>query len=161
MKERLIALGARIDALTLRERVLLFAAVAASVVFLMYFFGLKPMFARQEQLRGQIVQQQNNIEGIDNEIRQKIEAAQVDPDAPTRTRIATVRAQTIALAEALRAMQNGLVAPERMAPLLDQILRANGRLQLVSMRTLPVESVLHAARVLHRPQPRPLSMRMR
>jgi MSHA biogenesis protein MshJ len=38
-------------------------------------------------------------------------------------------------------MQKGLVAPERMAPLIDTILRANGRLKLVSMRTLPVSSL--------------------
>lgn len=142
MKDRLIRLATRIDALTLRERVLLFAAAAAGIAFLAFFFGLKPMFAQQEALRRQIVQQQNHIEGLDNEVRSKVEAAQVDPDAPARERIAAARAQTEALAGSLRAMQNGLVPPERMAPLVDTILRANGRLQLVSMRTLRVEPVV-------------------
>ena len=146
MKEQLQRLAARIDALTLRERVMLFAATAAVYVFLMHFIGLGPMFAKQDLLRNQIVQQQNNLEGIDNEISEKVKAAQVDPDAPARERIAAVRAQTEALAVSLRAMQNGLVAPERMAPLVDSILRANGRLQLVSLRTLPVEPVLGAAK---------------
>jgi MSHA biogenesis protein MshJ len=146
VKQRIARLVTRIDALTLRERVLLFAAIAASTIFVVYFFGLGPMFARQELLRTRIVQQQNNLEGIDNEIREKVEAAQVDPDAPTRARIATARAQLDALATSLRAMQNGLVPPERMAPLVDSILRANGRLQLVSMRTLPVEPVPGAAK---------------
>jgi len=149
MKDGLARLATRIDALSLRERVLLFAAVAASTIFVVYFFGLGPMFARQALLRTRIVQQQNNLEGIDNEIREKVEAAQVDPDAPTRARIAASRAQLDALATSLRAMQNGLVPPERMAPLVDSILRANGRLQLVSMRTLAVEPVLGAAK----PQP--------
>lgn len=141
MKERLLRLAARVDALTLRERVMLFAALAALYLFLMHFFGLGPMFARQELLRNQIVQQQNNLEGIDNEIRDKVQAAQVDPDAPARTRLAAVRGETEALAGSLRAMQNGLVPPERMAPLVEAILRAHGRLQLVSLRTLPVEPV--------------------
>ena len=141
MKERLLRLAARVDALTLRERVMLFAAVAALYLFLMHFFGLGPMFARQELLRNQIVQQQNNLEGIDNEIRDKVQAAQVDPDAPARTRLVAVRGETEALAGSLRAMQNGLVPPERMAPLVEAILRAHGRLQLVSLRTLPVEPV--------------------
>ena len=141
MKERLLRLAARVDALTLRERVMLFAAVAALYLFLMHFFGLGPMFARQELLRNQIVQQQNNLEGIDNEIRDKVQASQVDPDAPARTRLAAVRGETEALAGSLRAMQNGLVPPERMAPLVEAILRAHGRLQLVSLRTLPVEPV--------------------
>ena len=141
MKEQLQRLATRVDALSLRERVLLFAAIAGLYVFLMYFFGLGPMFAKQELLRTQIVQQQNQLEGIDAEISDKVRAAQVDPDAPARERIAAVRAQTESLATSLRAMQNGLVPPERMAPLVEAILRANGRLQLVSLRTLPVEPV--------------------
>lgn len=144
MKERLLHLAARIDALTLRERVLVFAAAAASIVFLVYFLALQPMFAKQEALRRLIVQQQNHIEGIDNEVRAKVEAAQVDPDAPTRLQLGEVRAETESLALSLRAMQNGLVAPERMAPLVETILRAHGRLQLVSMRTLAVEPVAGA-----------------
>lgn len=145
MKQQLTRLAARIDALTLRERVLLFAAAAAGIVFLAFFLGLKPMFARQAALRVQIVQQQNNIEGLDTELRVKVEAAQVDPDAPVRTRIAAVQAETEALAGKLRAVQHGLVPPGRMAPLVDAILRANGRLQLVSMRTLAAEAVTGAA----------------
>jgi MSHA biogenesis protein MshJ len=153
VKDRLARLATRIDALTLRERVLLFAAIAASTIFIVYFFGLGPMFAKQELLRTRIVQQQNNLEGIDNEIRAKVEAAQVDPDAPARARIRATRAQLDGLAISLRAMQNGLVPPERMAPLVDGILRANGRLQLVALRTLPVEPVLGAAK----PQTAPAS----
>lgn len=142
MKQRLIQLAARIDALTLRERVLLFASVAAACVFVAWFLGLGPMFKKQDSLRAQIVQQRDNVAGVDSEIAAKVEAAAVDPDAPTRARIAAVRAETETLATSLRAVQNGLVAPERMAPLVDAILRANGRLELVQMRTLPVEPVL-------------------
>jgi MSHA biogenesis protein MshJ len=145
MKEQLTRLALRIDALTLRERVMLFAAVAAAFVFLMHFFGLGPMYAKQDLLRNQIVQQQNNLEGIDNEIRDKVLAAQVDPDAPARARTLEVRGQIDSMAASLRAMQNGLVPPERMAPLVDSILRADGRLQMVSMRTLATEPLMGTA----------------
>lgn len=144
MKSALIRMAARLDALTLRERVLVFAAAAAGIVFVAFYLGLKPMFARQEALRVQIVQQQDHIEGLDAELRARVEAAQVDPDAPARARIAAVRTDTEALAGELRAMQHGLVPPGRMAPLVDAILRANGRLQLVSMRTLAAEPVTGA-----------------
>ena len=153
MKERWIKLAARIDALTLRERILVFAASAAAIVFLMHFFALGPQLRRQDALNAQISQQNNNIEGIDNEIRARVEAAQQDPDAPARARLAAVRKEIEDLSIQLRAMQNGLVAPERMAPLLDAILRANGRLTLVSVRTLPAESVLEAGRRVAGPAP--------
>ena len=141
MKERWIALAARIDALTLRERVLVFAALAAACVSLAWFLGLGPMFKQQEVLRVQIAEQREAVAGADSAIANKVIESGVDPDAATRARIAAVLAETGTLATSLRAVQNGLVAPERMAPLVDAILRANGRLELVQMRTMPVEPV--------------------
>jgi MSHA biogenesis protein MshJ len=144
MRAGWLKFAARIDALTLRERVLLFAAVSAVIVFGAYFASLGPMFKRYAALRGQVSQQQNNLVGLDGEITQKIRDYQRDPDAATRKRIETVLGESAQLGDSLRAMQKGLVPPERMAPLLDTILRANGRLKLVSMRTLPVSSLNEA-----------------
>jgi MSHA biogenesis protein MshJ len=86
-----------------------------------------------------VVQQQNNISGINEQITQKLQEAGADPDAPVRARLAAVRDESGRLSDSLRAMQKGLVAPERVAPLLESILRANGRLKMVAVRTLPVE----------------------
>ncbi|MBQ5941824.1 type II secretion system protein M [Massilia sp. AB1] len=141
MKQRVTELGARIDALTLRERGLLFAAAAAVIVFVGHTMVLGPIYRAQDLLRDQISQQRNNMIGLDGEITAKVQAYQVDPDAPARARLQAVQQETAALGDSLLAMEHGLVPPERMAPLLDTILRANGRLKLVSMRTLPAEGV--------------------
>ncbi|MBQ5964133.1 type II secretion system protein M [Massilia sp. ZL223] len=141
MKQRVTELGARIDALTLRERGLLFAAAAAVIVFVGHTMVLGPIYRAQDLLRDQISQQRNNMIGLDGEITAKVQAYQVDPDAPARARLQAVQEETAALGDSLLAMEHGLVPPERMAPLLDTILRANGRLKLVSMRTLPAEGV--------------------
>ncbi len=141
MKARLIELMARIDALTLRERGLLFAAVAAVIVFIGHSAVLGPIYREQDLLREQISQQQNNLIGMDGEIAARVQAFQVDPDAPARKQLQAIRQETAALGDSLLAMEHGLVPPERMAPLVDTILRANARLKLVSMRTLPVESM--------------------
>lgn len=139
MKQRLKEVTARIDALTLRERGMLFAAVAAVIVFVAHSMVLGPLYRTQDALRAQISQQQNVLEGLDGEITARVQAYQVDPDAPARARLQEVKQETAKLSEALLAMEHGLVPPERMGPLIDTILRANGRLKLVSMRTLPVE----------------------
>lgn len=141
MKQAWQKFAARIDALTLRERVLLFAAATTVILFAVYFAGLGPLLARQALLRSQVSQQQNNLSGMDAEITQKIQDYQRDPDEATRARLQAVDAEAARLGESLRTMQQGLVAPERMGPLIDRILRANGRLQLVAMRTLPVSSL--------------------
>ncbi|QOY96399.1 hypothetical protein IM543_11580 [Massilia sp. UMI-21] len=141
MKQRLRQLAARIDALTLREQALGFAAAVAVCAFAGYQLALAPIYREQEALLEQILQQRNDMMGIDAEIVAKVAAYQVDPDAAARARLARVEQESATIGDALLAMQDGLVAPERMAPLVDAILRANGRLQLVSMRTLPVETV--------------------
>lgn len=140
-RQRLNELAARVDALSLRERGLIFAAIAAVIVFVGHTMVLGPMFQAQDLLREQIEQQRNNLMGLDGEITAKVKAYQVDPDAPARAKLEALQQETAALGDSLLAMEHGLVPPERMAPLLDTILRANGRLKLVSVRTLPVESL--------------------
>jgi MSHA biogenesis protein MshJ len=41
-------------------------------------------------------------------------------------------------------VQKGLVAPDKIAPLLDHLLRGNGKLKLMSMKTLPVAGLNEA-----------------
>ncbi|MBQ5947596.1 hypothetical protein [Massilia sp. ST3] len=139
MKGRIMELAAKIDALSLRERGLMFAAVVAVIVFLAHSLALGPLLRDQDTLRDQIAQQRNNMMGLDGEITAKVQAYQVDPDAPARDRLAAIKEETARLNEALLAMEHGLVPPERMAPLVESILKANGRLKLVSLRTLPSE----------------------
>jgi MSHA biogenesis protein MshJ len=141
MKQRWLTFAARIDALSQRERILSFAASAALLVFAVHMLAIGPLLRKQELLRSQVIQQQNNIAGINEEISRKVQEAEADPDAPARARLAAVRGESGRLGESLRTMQKGLVAPERVAPLLESILRANGRLKMVSVRTLPVESL--------------------
>jgi MSHA biogenesis protein MshJ len=139
IKQRWQRLAARINALNQRERVLVFAGVLAVVYCIAQFSVLGPLQRKQEALRGRIAQQHDAIAATNAEIVKKLEQARIDPDAPLRARLQAVRGETERLSAELRAMQHGLVAPERIAPLLESILRANGRLKLVAVRTLPVD----------------------
>jgi MSHA biogenesis protein MshJ len=139
MKQQWLTFAARVDAMSQRERMMSFFAAAALLAFAVHMLVIGPLLRKQELLRSQVIQQQNNIAGINEQIAQKLQEAAADPDAPARARLAAVRAESGRLGESLRTMQKGLVAPERVAPLLESILRANGRLKMVSVRTLPVE----------------------
>lgn len=141
MKALWIKLCTRLDAMTLRERGMVFAAVAASIVFLAYTMVLEPLLAKQKVLLAQIKQQQNQIGGIDREIAQMAAAFVVDPDAEGRARLQSLQKQIADGSTALLNMQKGLVAPEKVAPLLGHILRGNGKLRLLSMKTLPVSGL--------------------
>lgn len=139
MKAQLLQLKARIEALSLRERAMVFAATAAVIVFAGHALVLAPMFAEQAALRTQVAQQIDAATATDAEIAARVQAFQVDPDAASRARLNSINQELGQLSQQLLAIEHGLVPPERIAPLLESILRANGKLKLVSMRTLPVE----------------------
>lgn len=141
MKQQFLILCNKIDALSLRERLMVFAGAAALIVFVLNSMMLVPLFAKQKALSFQLRQFQASIERIDAEIAQTLQASTVDPDAANRTRLASIRVQHERLSSSLRARQDELVAPEKMAPLLEAMLRTSGRLRLVSMKTLPVSPV--------------------
>jgi MSHA biogenesis protein MshJ len=139
IKQRVLALAARIDALSLRERGMVFGATIAVLAFAGHTVVLTPQDAKQAALRTQIEQQQAASAAIDAEITARVEGSRIDPDAQSRTRLNTMQQEMGQLGSELLALEHGLVPPERMGPLVESILRANGRLKLVSMRTLPAE----------------------
>src|SRR5471032_2856084 len=111
MKAQWIKLTVKLDAMSLRERAMVFTAVTCAVLFIAYSMVLEPLLAQQKKLLADISQQQNQIGGIDGEITQKIAAFQNDPDAPVRQHLDDVR---------------------------HQIADADASLRLLSMKTLPV-----------------------
>jgi MSHA biogenesis protein MshJ len=124
------------DAKTLRERASVFGACAGLLVFLVHSLALAPLFARQASLAAQIRQQQASITGIDAEIVQKLSGFAADPDAVSRVRLEKLRQDAGETAAALRAMQKGLVSPDQIAGLLETILKKNGHLTLLSLKTV-------------------------
>jgi MSHA biogenesis protein MshJ len=141
VKAQWLKLAARIDRSTLRQRIGVFAACATLVLYLLFMLALDPLLREQARLRDRIAQQQTAMAGVDTTITSLVEAFARDPDASSRQRLDAARTETRTLSDSLAAMQKGLVTPEQMAPLLQTILRANGKLQLVSLTTLPVTAV--------------------
>ena len=145
MKKYWQKISVRIDALTLRERAIIFAAAAGFIIFVMFFFALNPSYVKQRAMLDEITQQQDRISAVEAEITATIEAHTLDPDTAERARLAKIKADAAALSASLTAMQEGMVAPERMTGMLEQMLRAHRGLRLKSLRTLGESSVASAA----------------
>jgi len=134
-------LSTRIEAMAQRERMLTFAAAAALLLFGAQMAVLGPLARKQDMLRAASIQQASRVATINDGIAHLIAANAQDPNAAMRVKLNALRADTLRMSDQLRTMEKGLVPAERIAPLLESILRANGRLQLVSLRTLPVDTV--------------------
>ncbi|MGB6053675.1 MAG: type II secretion system protein GspM [Burkholderiaceae bacterium] len=137
-------LSTRIDAMSLRERVLIFLMAAVILLVLLNLLLLDPQFTRQKQLSQRITGEQAQIAAIQAEIQQKVRAQADDPDAVPRQQLEQARRRAAQLRGALQQTQEALVAPEKMPALLEAILKRDGRLQLVSLKTLPVSDLAPA-----------------
>jgi MSHA biogenesis protein MshJ len=141
MKPYLQKFSARIDAMSLRERVLIFIMAAVALVVLVNMLLLDRQFARQQQLSQRITAEQAQIAAIQADIQQKVRQHATDPDAAVRQQLAHAQQQSAQLRGALQQTQQALVAPEKMPALLEAILKRDGRLRLISMKTLPVSTL--------------------
>lgn len=132
----------KIDDMSLRERALIFAALAFLLVSLINALFIDSLLAEQKKLSGQVVQQQEKMKEIQAQIEALLQARKNDANSPLRLRLNQVR-QQIADGDAyLQSRRDRLVAPEKVAGLLQQVLDRNGKLQLVSLQTLPVASLI-------------------
>ena len=145
MKRRWLKFTARVEALQPRERIMAFGAAVVVLVFLANALVFSPLSRKEAALRSTLQQQTITLGGIAADIEGKARAYGDDPNEALRKRLGEVRAETARTSDELRTMQKGLVPPERIAPLLESILRANGRLKLVSLKTLPVTTLADGA----------------
>jgi MSHA biogenesis protein MshJ len=127
MKEQWRKLSALFDALMVHERVLVLVGVVVGTALLFDALALQPLDARKQRLERQIVETRNNIK------------LAVGPDAVKRSYRDTLRQQLAKINQSMQGVQRGLVPPERMAKLLEEMLSRSRGLQLLSLRTLPVK----------------------
>jgi MSHA biogenesis protein MshJ len=131
----------KIDALSLRERVIVFAVAVLILIVLINMLLLDPQYAKQTKLSQQIRQQQSQIADIQNQIQQRVKAQADDPNRLMQEHLQVLNQRASQMNGALSDMQKGLVPPEKMADLLESVLKKNNKLLLVSLKTLPVKSL--------------------
>ena len=130
-------LAARFDALMIRERALVLAAVVVGTALVFDTLALQPLEAQKKRLTQQVAESRQNIRTAEGLM--KVQEAVVDPNAVKRTHRDALRKQLTEIDQSMQGLQRGLVPPERMAKLLEEMLGGRRALQLASLRTLPVQ----------------------
>ena len=139
LKTQLQRLAERINALGLRERVLIFMTAVLVLITLLYSILINPLLKHQKQVSQQIVETQGKINTLNVQIQAQLAAGQIDPNASLRTRLEQLKTESSHLNQDLHSIQNGLITPQQMPLLLKDILRSNRSLRLTSMKTLPTQ----------------------
>lgn len=125
----------KIDAMSQRERIMVFAAALTVVIGIGYATLIDPQLAQRGSLIKQIGSQGQQLKTVQAELQSLAGGAQ-DPDAPNRARLESIKRQLAEIESFLHEKQEHLVPAEKVGALLEEVLRRNRGLQLVSLKTL-------------------------
>ena len=121
MKQQWQQFALKFDALSVRERVMVFGASAALLIFMVVYLFVNPQLDKRKALADTIAQRQQAVAAIDAEMAQRMAAHAGDPNQQDRIRLERIRQEVQQMRQSLQATQNGLVAPERIVPMLQQL----------------------------------------
>lgn len=127
----------KFEALSVRERVMVFVAVVAVPVFMLHILFIDPAVTRRHALSARMAQQQLELLVLQTKLL-TLDKRRSDPDAAQTARRDDSKRRIAELDATLKGLQSGLVPAQRMNALLQDMLARNPRLQLVGLSTLPV-----------------------
>ena len=129
----------RLDALTLRERVMVFGAGVTLVYIAWQTLLMDPLAARAKSAEQHLADVRQRASVID----QIGTVSSQDPAVATALRNRALGERLTALDREINSAAQGYVAPQRMNELLRALLAEQHGLKLVSLTNLPVESLSH------------------
>jgi MSHA biogenesis protein MshJ len=142
MKNLFMRLKNRFDALNRRERVFVAIAVWLTVLFILNAAAISPVRQRSAAMDKTVAEKLGEVARFEAELAGLQGRRAQDPDALVKRRIAELEGRIAAINAQLDAATSRIVPPDKMAGLLDQLIRRNKRLQLVSLRSLPPEAIV-------------------
>ena len=144
MKAQLQSVLQRIDELSLRERILLFAAVL-TVIFIVWFQALmEPQARYQKQIVADIEQSRVKLAKLQKQIQQIALRATADPDAAIKQRLAALRKRHREMDQQLRQLTVGLIPPREIPDLLQTVLSQFPGLKVEALYSLQPQAILTA-----------------
>ena len=136
---KLSTLAERLDALSLRERGLIFGGGATLIYVAAQTLFMGPIATRAQHAEQRLAVAHQNMVAMDAAAA----GAANDPGVAAAARNGALKGRLALLDSELRTAAQGYVTPERVAELLREILTRQQGLQLVSLSNLPVESLSH------------------
>ncbi len=129
----------RVDALTLRERALIFATLMIIVVASWYAALMQPLANREQAVQAELETVRKRLETLNGSMQAAAVRLGADPHSDTRVLIARIRAQLEQLDAELQMFTADLIAPAEMAYVLEDVLRRQNKLRLLGVRHLGAE----------------------
>jgi MSHA biogenesis protein MshJ len=131
----------RIDALSTRERGLVFVAVMVSLLFAANAVLFTPLRTQQQQLERELQDKRAQAEAREKQMQIMIEGTTRDPDAENRARLEALRGRIRQMDEELGRLVAGFVTPQEMAKFVERALKESRGLEFVKVENIPPRSL--------------------
>ena len=145
LKFRYKRLAERLDKMTLRERVLIFGAFVALIVFVLGQLWIAPRWSAQRDLAAVLEAKRALNQSLEAQHKQISQSYGRNLDAENQARLTALNERLQTLDPALAGVTRALVSPKEMARLLEDVLRQNRALEVVNIESLPSEPLLPPA----------------
>ena len=140
-------LARKFDALKPRERVMVFAAGVAIIAGLGFVLAIEGALAKHKILAANAEKHRIDLAQLNKQNTESSRLLNQDPDVEERKHIDDLRRQLGGYDTELRGVQQGLVPPNRMVKVLEDMLSRDTNVRLVKLRTLPVAALVEPAGV--------------
>jgi MSHA biogenesis protein MshJ len=133
MRERFKRVVVRIDELTLRERAVILAAVLVALFSGWHTYLIEPLQKEQKSLQAQLETRRGQLKSLSDQFVKTLAAQEKDPNAANRKKLAALRAEREGIQRELEEATASLVAPEALLGILQEMLRSQDGLNIVSL----------------------------
>jgi MSHA biogenesis protein MshJ len=130
-------IATRIDSATLRERVMIFGALAVLVLALADTVLFSPELAKQKRLNREVAQRQSDMAALQEQVTKLVEARQSSPAKSLRARLEQLQREVQAAEAAIAEEQRRFTRPDQMRAALEQMVGRHRNIALVELRSLP------------------------
>jgi len=138
----LVNVTSRFNAMSLRERGMIAGALLAVFVLLWNQLLMNPLNAKRERLTQEIAEVQKSLAMLTDTIEGRVHD---NPLTLAMEQKRSLAQSLVAVDKELQSASAGLIAPQRMLAALRDVLDSQQGLRLVSMRNLPVTSLVATA----------------
>jgi MSHA biogenesis protein MshJ len=138
---KLKLLLARIDALSLRERLMVLGAVLVLIGFIGDTLLLAPQRARLAIAHREAAGVRAEMAKLDGQLLELRGQMTRDPNEVQRMRLTQLTGELSTLNSEFARLERSLIAPAQMAPLLEQVLRRTSGVSVVQLQTLPAQAL--------------------
>lgn len=143
--------AARLDALSLRERVLVFACVMVAVLALGYTLAIEPELVKQKRLAAAMLQKHSEMKGFEAQLAQLVGGGAQEAHRSERERLTRLRGELSALEVRISTEERRFTAPSQMRSVVEGLLARTRGVALVQMKTLVAETIAPAGKPAAKP----------